>query len=62
MEGMANEKLGNRDKASSQLQHAGELLSSLEQKWGTDVFNSYLKRNDVQAYRARLTANSDTRH
>jgi serine/threonine protein kinase/Tfp pilus assembly protein PilF len=33
---------------------ASEILSSLEQKWGTDAFNSYMTRPDVQISRQQL--------
>jgi tetratricopeptide (TPR) repeat protein len=34
--------------------HADEILSQLEQKWGTDAFTSYMSRPDVQISRKQL--------
>ena len=30
------------------------ILSKLEQRWGSDNFNSYLRRADVQRFRKQL--------
>jgi tetratricopeptide (TPR) repeat protein len=35
--------------------HAAELLSRLEQKWGTEAFNGYLARPDIKYARERLS-------
>ena len=45
-----------RDEATrrSYTARASEILSSLEQKWGTDAFNSYMTRPDVQISRQQL--------
>jgi Flp pilus assembly protein TadD len=54
IEGLATQKAGDPDKARTCLTRAAELLASLEQKWGAEVYGSYLKRNDVQSYRRQL--------
>ena len=55
IEGLATQKSGDADKARTCFARANELLASLEQKWGAEVYANYLKRSDVQAYRARLS-------
>jgi serine/threonine protein kinase/tetratricopeptide (TPR) repeat protein len=54
IEGLAIQKAGDLDKARTCLSRAAELLASLEQKWGAEVFQSYLKRPNVQSYRSKL--------
>src|SRR5204862_873294 len=54
IEGLATQKAGAADKARTCLSRATELLASLEQKWGAEVFQSYLKRPDVQSFRSQL--------
>jgi tetratricopeptide (TPR) repeat protein len=52
--GLASQKSGDRDKAQLCLTKAAETLASLQQKWGTEVFNNYVSRPDVQVYRKQL--------
>lgn len=54
IEGLATQKTGDPDKARTCLSRAAEVLASLEQKWGTEVFQSYLKRPNVQTFRSQL--------
>jgi tetratricopeptide (TPR) repeat protein len=56
IEGLATQKAGDADKARTCLNRAAELLASLEQKWGAEVYGNYLKRADVQSYQRFLTA------
>jgi serine/threonine protein kinase/Tfp pilus assembly protein PilF len=46
--GLASQRLGDRTAAQEQLARGKAVLSQLEQKWGTEVFNRYLARPDVQ--------------
>ena len=39
---------------SCSIRNASAALSSLEQKWGADVYNNYLARPDVEYYRKQL--------
>jgi serine/threonine protein kinase/Tfp pilus assembly protein PilF len=54
IEGLATQKGGDAEKARTCLTRAAELLASLEQKWGAEVFQSYLKRPSVQSLRGQL--------
>ena len=54
IEGLATQKAGDSEKARTCLTRAAELLASLEQKWGAEVFESYLKRPSVQSFRSQL--------
>jgi len=54
IEGLANQKSGDGEKARACLTRAAELLASLEQKWGAEVYSNYLKRIDVASYRQQL--------
>ncbi|HEX8143520.1 MAG TPA: tetratricopeptide repeat protein [Pyrinomonadaceae bacterium] len=51
---LASQRKGDRTKALEYSSHATELLSKLEQKWGTEAFNGYLSRPDIQYSRRRL--------
>lgn len=51
----ASELTGNREQASEYAARADGLLSTLEQKWGAEAFNGYIRRPDIQAYRKQLT-------
>lgn len=59
--GLASQKAGDRDNANLYLMHASELFSSLQQKWGAEVFNSYRERPDIQFYRRQLEQSSAAR-
>jgi serine/threonine protein kinase/Tfp pilus assembly protein PilF len=54
IEGLATQKAGDAEKARTCLTRAAELLASLQQKWGAEVFESYLKRPNVQNFRSQL--------
>src|SRR5438132_6239011 len=54
IEGLATQKAGDAEKARICLTRAAQLLASLEQKWGAEVFESYLKRPSVQSFRSQL--------
>lgn len=56
IEGLATQKAGDAEKARTCLTRAAELLASLEQKWGTEVYTSYLKKANVESYQRYLTA------
>jgi tetratricopeptide (TPR) repeat protein/tRNA A-37 threonylcarbamoyl transferase component Bud32 len=58
IEGLAAEKSGDHEKARTCLTHAAELLASLEQKWGPEVYEIYFKRPDIQTYRRQLERTS----
>jgi tetratricopeptide (TPR) repeat protein/tRNA A-37 threonylcarbamoyl transferase component Bud32 len=51
---LASRRTGDQPKAHEYSSHAAELLSRLEQKWGAEVYNSYLARPDIQYARKRL--------
>ena len=52
--GLASHRLNNLDGAREQLSNAGNVLNGLEKRWGTDHFNTYLARPDVQFHRKQL--------
>jgi hypothetical protein len=52
--GRANERLGDYKSARENLLRADSLLSSLQQRWGGEHFNSYLLRPDVVHYTHQL--------
>ncbi|HYX30409.1 MAG TPA: tetratricopeptide repeat protein [Pyrinomonadaceae bacterium] len=60
IEGLASQKNGDRKHAQDFLIGAKELLLSLDQKWGSDVFMSYLNRRDIAEYRKKLDQNLAT--
>jgi serine/threonine protein kinase/Flp pilus assembly protein TadD len=55
--GLASQKAGDHDNGQLYLTRAAERLSTLQQKWGDEVFNSYLARPDIQLYRKQLGNN-----
>jgi serine/threonine protein kinase/Tfp pilus assembly protein PilF len=52
---LASQLTNDQAKAREYAAHASELLSTLEQKWGSAHFNSYLARPDIQYSRKRLS-------
>jgi tetratricopeptide (TPR) repeat protein len=52
---LASGRTNDQAKAREYAEHANGLLATLEQKWGTDSFNSYLARPDIQYARKRLS-------
>ena len=55
---MASEKLLDHDNARDYFKKAGDAFSSLEQKWGVEVFKAYQARPDTQFYRKQLEQSS----
>ncbi|HEV7860533.1 MAG TPA: tetratricopeptide repeat protein, partial [Pyrinomonadaceae bacterium] len=51
---IASRRKGDEGAARDQLAHAKEVLSQLEQKWGTDAFSKYLNRPDIQTSHTKL--------
>ena len=49
-----HQNLGDKSRASEYAVRAKDLLSRIEQRWGADNFNSYLRRLDIQRYRKQL--------
>jgi hypothetical protein len=56
--GLASEKLLDHDSARSWFKNANDDFSSLEQKWGAEIYKAYQARPDVQFYRKQLEQNS----
>lgn len=56
--GLASQRLGDSDNAKLCFASAREQLSSLEKKWGAEVFKSYLARPDIRFYRRELDHSS----
>jgi serine/threonine protein kinase/Tfp pilus assembly protein PilF len=54
IEGLATQKTGDQEKARTCLNRAAEILASLEQKWGAEVYRNYTNRADIQTYRKQL--------
>ncbi len=52
--GRASQQAGDESKARDYLSRAGNLLESLDALWGTESYNLYLTRPDVQHYRDSL--------
>ncbi|MDQ2975027.1 MAG: tetratricopeptide repeat protein [Acidobacteriota bacterium] len=50
----ASQKLGDKSKAHEYAMRARDSLSKLEQRWGSENYNSYLSRPDVQRFRKQL--------
>ncbi len=50
----ASKANGEDDKARDYASHAQQVLSSIQQQWGNDNYNSYLNRPDVQLSRKQL--------
>jgi len=53
----AGQQLGDAAKAHQHASRAADVLSELQQKWGTETFNNYSARPDVQFGRRQLDAN-----
>ncbi len=52
--GLASQKTNDRNNAQLYLKSANDGLSSLQQKWGAEVFKTYQARPDIQLYRRQL--------
>jgi tetratricopeptide (TPR) repeat protein len=59
--GMASQKANDQNNAQVYLTSAVNGLSSLQQKWGEQVFKSYVARPDIQVYRRNLEQSSAAR-
>lgn len=46
----ANTLLGNKDQSTEQLRKASDVLTRLEQQWGSDAFKRFTSRPDIQVY------------
>jgi len=56
--GLASEKLLDHDNARNYFRQASDSFSSLEQKWGAEIFKAYQARPDTQFYRKQLEQTS----
>jgi tetratricopeptide (TPR) repeat protein len=52
--GQASQNLGDKSAAREYAMRARDTLSKLEQRWGSENYNSYLSRPDVQRFRKQL--------
>jgi hypothetical protein len=50
----ASDLAGNRSAAQDFAARADKACSELQQRWGADNYESYLRRPDIQAYRTQL--------
>jgi serine/threonine protein kinase/Tfp pilus assembly protein PilF len=50
----ATQNLGDKNAAREYAMRSRDTLSKLEQRWGNENFNSYLRRPDVQRFRKQL--------
>lgn len=51
---LANEKTGNQDRAQQLAKQAAAILAALENEWGSQNYDSYVSRPDVQECRKQL--------
>ena len=51
---LSSQNLGDKNSARGYAVRASETLSKLEQRWGTQNYNTYLSRPDVQRLRRQL--------
>jgi tetratricopeptide (TPR) repeat protein/tRNA A-37 threonylcarbamoyl transferase component Bud32 len=51
----ASELAGNKSAARDYASQADSLCAGLEQKWGKEAYESYLRRPDIQTYRNQVT-------
>jgi hypothetical protein len=47
----ASDLTGNKSAAVGYASQADSLCAGLEQKWGREAYNGYLRRPDIQSYR-----------
>lgn len=52
--GQASQRLSDNGGARDQSEQSSQALAALEQKWGSEAFNSYVNRPDVKAWRKQL--------
>jgi tetratricopeptide (TPR) repeat protein/tRNA A-37 threonylcarbamoyl transferase component Bud32 len=52
---LASQKVGDANKTRDFALKANEALTSLQQRWGIENYDSYLKRPDVQRFRKQLS-------
>ena len=52
--GLASQKTNDRNNSQLYLKSANDGFSSLQQKWGAEVFKAYQARPDIQLYRRQL--------
>jgi tetratricopeptide (TPR) repeat protein len=53
--GLASRSLGDKSKAREYALRARDSLAKLEQRWGSENYNSYLSRPDIQRFRQKLS-------
>lgn len=51
----ASKRLGDENKTRERATRAADLLAGLEQRWGGDHYNSYLRRPDIDLFRKQLS-------
>lgn len=51
---LANEQLGDNNRAAQQRTQARNVRAKLEQQWGSEAFKQYASRPDIQAYSKEL--------
>ncbi len=56
----ANQNLGDKARAHEYAMRSKDLLSKLEQRWGSENYKSYLSRTDIQRLRKQLDQLSDS--
>jgi tetratricopeptide (TPR) repeat protein len=52
--GQASQNLGDKSRAREYAMRAKDTLSKLEQRWGSENYQSYLKRPDIERFRKQL--------
>jgi serine/threonine protein kinase/Tfp pilus assembly protein PilF len=50
----ARQNLGDKNEAREYASHSSSLWTELEKRWGTENYNSYLSRPDIQRFRQQL--------
>jgi len=52
--GRASDQAGDKSATQSYVTRANQACNELQQKWGADAYESYLRRPDIQMYRRQL--------
>ena len=52
--GRASDQAGDKSATQSYVTRANQACNELQQKWGADAYESYLRRPDIQIYRRQL--------
>ena len=53
--GRASQQTGNRSDAQACASRADSLCNGLQEKWGKESYESYLRRPDIEKYRRQLS-------